>query len=111
MALPIVLRSNEYAVASSSARQARPVAAAATGGLWLNFKTFSKIKNSPSIVKSGHGIKETGALLANHVLLGHADILKADAARVGALLAHVDLLAPGGDALPLALDDETGKGL
>ena len=72
---------------------------------------FLEKKNSPRIIKSSHRIQKTSAGLANDIFLWNANILKADAARVGALLAHVDLLATGRDALPFALDNETSEGL
>lgn len=50
----------------------------------------------PGLVEGAHGDLEASALRDQHVLLGDAHVLKDDPARVGAALAHVQLLEERG---------------
>lgn len=62
-------------------------------------------------VESTHGDLEAVALLAKEVLGGDLDVLEGDHARVGAALAHVDLLLAADQARRVAVDDEAGQAL
>mmetsp|Transcript_26069 Transcript_26069/g.66168 ORF Transcript_26069/g.66168 Transcript_26069/m.66168 type:complete len:310 (+) Transcript_26069:762-1691(+) len=63
----------------------------------------------PRVVKGAHGNFEALALLPEHVACRHDDVLKSDAACVGAPLSHIDLLASDRDARGVAVDDEAGE--
>ncbi len=104
-------------MASSSARCATPVAAAAISGrVWSNAFICDRIRRirrealaAPSFTPGEtHRDLEPLSWFAHDILLAHDNILKRDHARVRAALAHVDLLLAAVDAGRGAIDDEAG---
>mmetsp|Transcript_18238 Transcript_18238/g.59667 ORF Transcript_18238/g.59667 Transcript_18238/m.59667 type:complete len:285 (-) Transcript_18238:180-1034(-) len=63
------------------------------------------------VVESAHRNLESEAHVAQPVRVWNQHILKRDATRVGAPLAHVDLLAADSDARRVCVDDEGSEGL